>query len=166
MGVRTSWEDQLRELVQARGTALLRYAYLLCGNQSHAEDLVQGAVTRTFARRSAVREPEAYVRRAILTAYVDEQRRAGLFRRHQQLLATPASYEDASVGERQDIAAALTGLSPQQRACVTLRYFCDQPIDEIAHALNCSSGTVKRHLHDGLRRLREALEPQEEHEHG
>jgi RNA polymerase sigma factor (sigma-70 family) len=164
--VRTSWEDQLRELVHARGTALLRYAYVLCGDQTRAEDLVQAAITRTFARQRAVQDAEAYVRRAILTGYLDEQRRTGLFRRHQQLLATPSAYLDASVEDRSEVAAALSTLSPQQRACVTLRYLCDQPVDEIARVLGCSSGNVKRHLHDGLLRLRTALEPQEEHEHG
>ena len=165
-GMTVSWEDQLRELVHARGTALLRYAYVLCGDQARAEDLVQGALTRTFARRRSVQDPEAYVRRAILTGYLDEQRRAGIFRRRQPVLVTPAVHLDPPVEDRRDIEAALALLSTQQRACITLRYLCDQPVDEIARLIGCSPGNVKRHLHDGLSRLRGALEPRQEHEHG
>ena len=114
----------------------------------------------------ACEDPEAYVRRAILTGYLDEQRRAGIFRRRQPVLATPTVHLDPSVEDRHDIEAALAVLSTQQRACITLRYLCDQPVDEIARLIGCSPGNVKRHLHDGLSRLRAALEPRQEHEHG
>jgi hypothetical protein len=54
-----------REFVAARQTALLRSAYVLCGDRHRAEDLVQGALTRTAARWSHVRDgdPEAYALR-------------------------------------------------------------------------------------------------------
>ena len=162
-----TWEDQLRELVRARGPALLRYAFVLCGDEVRAEDLVQSAITRTFARRSQLDDAEAYVRRAIMTGYLAEQRRSGLFRRRRGLVATPAAYETtAMVEQRHDVMAALAVLSPQQRACVTLRYLCDQTIEEVARTLGCSTGNVKRHLHDALVRLRVAMAPTEEHEHG
>lgn len=167
MGVTASWEDQLRELVHARGNSLLRYAYVLCGDQTRAEDLVQSAITRTFARRGNVDDPEAYVRRAILTGYLDEQRRTGLFHRRRPLIASTAAYRiEESLDARRDLETALAKLSPQQRACLTLRYLCDQTVDEIARLLNCSPGNVKRHLHDGTQRLRNALEHQQEHDHG
>ena len=76
------------------------------------------------------------------------------------------AYDDVGLDDRRDIDAALSTLSPQQRACVTLRYLCDQPLDEITRVLDCSTGNVKRHLHDGLLRLRTALEPHQEHDHG
>lgn len=162
-----TWEDQLRELVHGRGQALVRYAFVLCGDQARAEDLVQSAITRTFARRGGIDDPEAYVRRVILTGYLDEQRRSGLFRRRRGLLATPAAYEIASsVEQRHDVMAVLAVLSPQQRACITLRYLCDQTVEEVARTLDCSSGNVKRHLHDGLVRLRAVLATSEEQGHG
>jgi RNA polymerase sigma factor (sigma-70 family) len=165
--VTASWEDQLRELVHGRGQALVRYAFVLCGEQARAEDLVQTAITRTFARRRAVDDPEAYVRRAVMNAYLDEQRRHRLFRRRQPVLATPVAYELYSVlDDRHDVLAVLAVLSPQQRACITLRYLCDQTVDEVARVLECSPGNVKRHVHDGLARLRLALDNAEEREHG
>ena len=56
---------------------------------------------------------------------------------------------------------ALTRLTPRQRACVVLRYFEDMTIDQVAHTLGNAPGTVKRHLHDALRVLRDVLEPAE-----
>ncbi|MGC5307681.1 sigma factor [Micromonospora zamorensis] len=46
--------------VNARGAALKWYAYLLCGNDSDAEDLVQDALVRAFTRprRDKVENPE------------------------------------------------------------------------------------------------------------
>jgi DNA-directed RNA polymerase specialized sigma24 family protein len=41
---------------------------------------------------------------------------------------------------------------------VVLRFHLDWPVDEIATALGCPTGTVKSRLHRGLRRLEKALE--------
>jgi RNA polymerase sigma-70 factor, ECF subfamily len=41
-------EQQFRELVVARGGALLRTAYLLLGDRANAEDLVQTALIKTY----------------------------------------------------------------------------------------------------------------------
>ena len=46
-----SWEDDLDRLVTERGSALVAYAYLLTGDLSAAEDLVQDGLVRTFGRR-------------------------------------------------------------------------------------------------------------------
>ncbi len=75
-----SGDDVVAELLATRGRALTRYAYLLCGNAADAEDLVQDALVKTFARRRAGLEldsAEAYVRRAILTLYLDGWRKRG-----------------------------------------------------------------------------------------
>src|SRR5665647_1403854 len=45
-----AWEQSLQELVRTRGTALVGYAYLLCGDRREAEDLVQDALVKTYAR--------------------------------------------------------------------------------------------------------------------
>ena len=48
-------------------------------------------------------------------------------------------------------------LPPRQRAVVVLRYFTDLSEAQTAELLGCSIGTVKRHSHDALARLR--IEP-------
>jgi len=45
-----SWKQTLAELARDRLVPLKRQAFLLCGDDSHAEDLVQEALVRAFAR--------------------------------------------------------------------------------------------------------------------
>ena len=58
-------------------------------------------------------------------------------------------------GER--VAAALRGLPERQRAVVVLRHYQDMSLEEIAHALGMSLGTVKSSLHRALARMRTGL---------
>ncbi len=44
------WAQAMTQLTHARGDALKRYAFLLCGNDADADDLVQEALVRAFAR--------------------------------------------------------------------------------------------------------------------
>jgi DNA-directed RNA polymerase specialized sigma24 family protein len=71
-------DEAVAALARERGRALVGYAYLLTGNLRDAEDLVQDALVKTMVRaRSGVDldAAEAYVRRAVLTTFVDGHRR-------------------------------------------------------------------------------------------
>ena len=148
-----------------RGRALFGYAYVLTGNRSEAEDLLQDALVRAFrSGRSAtsVDAAHVYVKKAIASAFVDRGRRAS---------ARP-QYADASIedlfGARAagvvddtlasdaalDLHAAILTLGPRERTCVVLRYMEDLRVDEIAGVLGVAPGTVKRYLHEAIQRLR------------
>ena len=157
-------DDVVEELIATRGRALTGYAYLLCGNVDDAEDLVQDALVKTFSRRRAgleLESAEAYVRRAILTIYLDGWRRRGRWAVRRHLAAAPTSTEgpEHDTGTRIDVVAALRGLPPQQRACVVLRFYEDMTVGEIAHQLAVSDGAVKRYLSMGVHRLESVLGP-------
>jgi RNA polymerase sigma-70 factor (sigma-E family) len=159
-----SGDEIVAELVATRGRALTGYAYLLCGNAADAEDLVQDALVKTFARRRAGLEmdsAEAYVRRTILTLYLDGWRRRGRWATRRHLAVAPSSVEgpEDGTGSRIDLVAALRGLPPQQRACVVLRFYEDLTVAEIAHHLAVSEGAVKRYLSLGVHRLEGLLGP-------
>ncbi|WP_231515384.1 RNA polymerase sigma factor [Herbidospora cretacea] len=47
-------------------------------------------------------------------------------------------------------------LTAKQRIVLYLRFYEDLPEAQIAARLGCSVGTVKRHTHDALKRLRKA----------
>ena len=71
--------------VAARQQALHRYAYLIVGDVGQAEDLVQEALAKTYARWARVRSqgnPEGYVRRAITTTAISWFRRREIGRAH------------------------------------------------------------------------------------
>jgi RNA polymerase sigma-70 factor (sigma-E family) len=158
------WEQSLDELVRSRGSALVGYAYLLCGDRREAEDLVQDALVKTFSRgRSGLEATsvEGYVRRAILTTYLDGFRRRKRWAAVRHLVAPDDAVPDAQahVTDRVDIAAALRALSPRERACVVLRFFEDMTVARIADELVLSQGAVKRYLSDGVHRMEGLLGP-------
>lgn len=153
----------LADLVHRRGPALVGYAHLLCGDHAAAQDVVQDALVRVFGRLRHGFTPdvaEAYVRRAVLTVFLDERRSSARFDRVRHVVATPD--EVAASGEsdeRLDMRRALAGLSRQHRAAVVLRYYDDLTVPEVAARMGVAVGTAKRYLHDALRRLEDELGP-------
>jgi RNA polymerase sigma factor (sigma-70 family) len=158
------WEQALDLLARDRGAALVRYAYLLCGDWAQAEDLVQDALVKTFTRgRSglALENAEGYVRRAIATTSIDGFRvqRRWTAVRHLFVKSDAQSGPETAVGDRLEMAEALSALSPRQRTCIVLRYYEDLPIAEIADQLGFTVGTAKRYLSDGITALEARLGP-------
>lgn len=176
------WENELDELMRVRGSALVRYAYMLSGDRALAEDLVQDALVKVYSRLrgrpgragvavadgsrvhdldSPFTNAEGYVRRAVLTIYLDGYRRRQRWTGIKHLLADDASTRgaDQAATARVDVMAALARLGARERACVVLRYFEDMTVPQIAEALGTAQGTVKRYLSDATKNLQEILRP-------
>ncbi|MFF0182928.1 SigE family RNA polymerase sigma factor [Micromonospora sp. NPDC005223] len=152
--------ESFREFVVQRSPALSRTAYLLTGDHQLAEDLLQSALARTYRHWRRIRDgdPEAYVRRVMYHQQVSWWRRRRVVER---LDATPAERGGGDHSEetalRLSVVAALRRLTARQRAVVVLRYYEDLTEAQVAEALGCSVGTVKRHGHDAVRRLRDLV---------
>ncbi|MEX1079314.1 MAG: sigma-70 family RNA polymerase sigma factor [Homoserinimonas sp.] len=162
-----AWENVVTALVAERGDALTRYAYLICGSQDDAADLVQDALVKTFGRLRngfTVRSAEAYVRRAILNSYLDGGRRTSRWRKISHLAAVPETVESAAPASesRIDLGSELLRLAPRERACLVLRYYEDLKVADIADTLDISAGAVKRYLSDGLAKLSASMGPDQD----
>ena len=150
----TDWKQVLTDLAASRAPALKRHAFLLCGNEAEAEDPVQDALVRAFSRplrTPRLDEAEAYVRVIIANRFIDLARRRTPWQRAVARLShSPSAIPDPAEGValRTDLEAALSTLTPRQRACVVLYYYDDLSVGQVARALNCGEGTVKRTLHD------------------
>ncbi|MCZ7436150.1 SigE family RNA polymerase sigma factor [Micromonospora sp. WMMC241] len=152
--------ETFHEFVVQRSPALSRTAYLLTGDHHLAEDLLQSALARTYRHWRRIRDgdPEAYVRRVMYHQQVSWWRRRRVAER---LDASPAERgggdhtEDTAL--RLSVVAALRLLTARQRAVVVLRYYEDLTEAQVADVLGCSVGTVKRHGHDAVRRLRDLV---------
>jgi RNA polymerase sigma factor (sigma-70 family) len=156
------WERVVERLVAERGEALTRYAFYVSGSREEAADLVQDALVKTFGRLRngfTVQSAEAYVRRAILTTWVDHSRRSSRWRSIAHLQAVPEELPAATAEteSRLDLHEELRKLTPRERACLVLRYYEDLKVDDIAATLELSSGAVKRYLSDGLGKMAVAL---------
>jgi DNA-directed RNA polymerase specialized sigma24 family protein len=78
------WDQTLGDLVAERGPALKRQAFLLCGDDTQADDLVQEALVRAFTRPLRTLRPggtEAYVRTIMVNLFIDGTRRQSRWRR-------------------------------------------------------------------------------------
>jgi RNA polymerase sigma-70 factor (sigma-E family) len=152
-------DDEFAALFAGRAAAVRRTAFLLCGDWQRAEDLTQTAFARLYAAWPRLRDhgaAEAYLRRTLVRAHVDETRRP--WRRERFAATVPeVAVPAGTTDERLVLLAALARVPRRQRACLVLRYFADCSVDDTAAALGCSTGTVKSNTARGLDALRAAL---------
>ena len=119
--------------------------FVLLDSRHTADDLVSVALVkllRHWRRVCQMEQPDAYVRRMLLRAWLDERRRP--WRREHATAVLPdraATTVDAT--DRIAVMAQLAELPPRRRAVLVLRYFCDLSVEQTADALGCSEGTVK-----------------------
>ncbi|MEV0643982.1 SigE family RNA polymerase sigma factor [Phytomonospora sp. NPDC050363] len=153
-------ERDFHEYVAAQTKRLCRFAYLCCADWHQAEDVVQTALIRLYgawkrARRASV---DAYVRRIIVNALIDE-RRLFRFRREQTRPELPERPQRSNglPEERAVLIEALLRLPKRQRAAVVLRYWEDLPGDQVARILGCSPGAARNLTMRGLAALRASL---------
>ncbi|MDX6208575.1 MAG: hypothetical protein QOE24_966 [Frankiales bacterium] len=153
------------DFVWLRGRELRRVAYLLTGNLTDADDLVQAALVKVLARWATVEragDPFPYV----LTILVNTRR---TWWRHGARTTAVADLPDRAGIDPYELAdtklalwQALMKLPDRQRKTVVLRYYEDLSEAETARILGCSVGTVKSQCAKGianLRRTRDELRP-------
>ena len=153
-------DDEFQRFVIDRTPSLRGLAFLLAGSWSAADDLLQEAFIKAYLRwRSIHTNPEAYVRRILVTVAIDERRRP--HRRETPRAQLPEHSgpvdEYGAVDSRLSARAALESLPPRQRAAVALRYWLGLDPPAVAELLGCSVGTVKSQSARGLAKLRTAM---------
>ncbi len=151
--------DGFREFVAARSPGMLQSAWLLTGHQANAQDLLQTALAKTYARWDRIKRQDAaevYVRRVMVSTFISWNRRRWVGEQSTGELPERAAPHDAYAAAelRADVARALDTLPRRQRAVVVLRYFDDLTEAEVAKAMNCSIGTVKSQTAKALIKLR------------
>jgi RNA polymerase sigma-70 factor (sigma-E family) len=153
-------KEDFRSYVAARSPALLRTAYMLTGNRSDAEDLLQTALAKTYLSWDRIRAREAvdgYVRRVLVNTSTSWWRRRKVDEVVTDELPEPGTGRDASadLDLHDALWTALAGLPKRQRAMVVLRYYEDLSEAETAQVMGVSVGTVKSTTSRALSRLRE-----------
>ena len=155
-----------REWMLVRASALRRKAFLLCGDWSAADDLVQDVLVAMYPRWSRIvrgGHVDAYANRVLVGKHVDARRRP--WRRERPVDGIPDSVDStseraiAAVDEGDGpLMAALAALPAGQRAVLVLRFTDDLSIEEIAQVMGIPAGTVKSRLSRGTETLRTHLE--------
>lgn len=151
-------------LFDAEAASLTRLARFYVDDKTAAEDLVQEAFIRFARHHGRLRDPDraaAYLRSIVINLARDHNRRGFVSWRHRPPAQpdAPSAAETAEErAERAAVVEALRALPRRQRDCVTLRYYYDMPVAEIAATLGLSVNTVKTHLQRGLDALGATLE--------
>lgn len=158
--MRDPTEQRLADLYEAHAGDALRLAFLMTGDPNAAEDIVQEALVRTFARLLDRRPPDrlqAYLRRTIINLCHDRHRRLGSAR----LFLASASHgkePQPDMDSRLAFHELLQGLPHRQRAALVLRYHEDLSERAAADILNCSVAALKQLVQRGLNSLRSRQE--------
>ncbi|MDA3644868.1 SigE family RNA polymerase sigma factor [Saccharopolyspora indica] len=156
-------EQEFAEYFAARREAVRRMAYMMCGDWHRADDLAQTAFISLHRHWRKVRDKgalDAYVRRTLTRAVIDESRRPWRRERAAEVLPDrPVDSPDVddSVATKQTLLAGLQKVPPKQRAVLVLRFLEGLDVAGVAAVMRCSEGNVKSQSARGLAALREAL---------
>ena len=156
-------EEAFAEYFRARRDVVRRNAFLLCGDWHHADDLTQTAFVALHRKWDRIREPaalDAYLRRTLVRALIDETRRPWRRERAVSEPPEPPGPSDGTadgVATRHALVDGLRRLPPRQRAVLVLRFLEGMDVAATARALGCRQGTVKSQTAHGLAALRSVL---------
>jgi RNA polymerase sigma-70 factor, ECF subfamily len=172
-------QDKLTDAARAQAFAGLvdrralddayRFATLMLGNRSDAEDATHDAALAAWQRFGDLRERDrfdAWFGRILRNVCRDRLRAR---RRTPQSLdlepPTPAASarfsapdQAEAIVRRDALGSALATLTAEHREVVILRFYFDLTIDQIAARTGSGAGTVKSRLHYALRYLRSAVD--------
>jgi RNA polymerase sigma-70 factor (ECF subfamily) len=145
----------VREFVSRDYARVVNAVAFVAGSVEVAEDLVQEALARAWARSSRGETIESlpnWVAAVALNLSRSRWRRVLVERRHATRLmdATAAAGPDP---DRVDVMRALASLPRRQREVAVLRYLLGMSTREVAAALHVGEGTVK----NSLAKARQAL---------
>lgn len=145
-------ESVLDALWREHSAALWRAVFAYAGDSAVASDAVAEAFAQCLARGQAVHSPKAWLWQAAFKIAAGELQRG----RGETELAEGPTYK---IPERAwELISALRALPERQRAAIVLHYYADRPTRDIAEILGCSAATVRVHLSQGRKRLRQLLE--------
>ncbi|MFI2368569.1 SigE family RNA polymerase sigma factor [Streptomyces sp. NPDC018833] len=160
-------DEEFEEFYAHSVKHLVGQVYLMTGDLHEAQDVVQEAFVRGWARRSRLRwdgRPEAWIRttawRLAVSRWHGRGRAAAAWRlRHGELPGSAPAPDAETVA----LVAALRQLSERQRRVAVLHYVCDLTVEQVAAETGISAGTVKTHLSRARAALRPHLISEEEH---
>jgi RNA polymerase sigma-70 factor (ECF subfamily) len=136
---------------------LVGQLYAMTGDQAEAQDAVQEAFVRAWARHGRFDKdgaPESWIRLTAWRIAASRWRRSKDGSRLMRLAAPPESVAGPNA-DRVDFVDALRKVPAEQRRALVLFHLCDLTIEQIAAETGAPAGTVKARLARG----RAALTP-------
>jgi len=155
---------ELEQLYATHARALTQALY--AGGCPDAADAVQEAFVQAvvhWRKVSRYDDPLAWIRRVAINRGHNRRRSRKRQEALQQRMAAAATEPVAAVDDDDDELAALVAALPQQqRLALSLFYFSDLSVAEVADAMKRSEGAVKYHLHAARTSLARSLEARDD----
>lgn len=148
----SSVQPPLETVYRSSWLPLTRLAYLLVGDRSEAEDIVQAAFTTAASHWESISDPPAYLHRAVVNRANDTHRR--WFRSTTTVVPGDATVDQPELDEMWKL---VQGLPQAQRAVVVLRFYEDIGLVDIAALLGRAPSTVRSDLRRALTKLKGSL---------
>lgn len=167
MGSTSARARSFRSLAATRLAASYRLARAILGDPTEAEDTVHDAFVSAWLHWSDLRDParfEAWFDRIVVNTCRNRLRsrsRARVADISAQIAVHAPGDPYRVVDDRDEVRQALETLDADHRIVVTLRFYADLTVDQIAASTGLRSGTVKSRLHHAMRRLQAALDESE-----
>lgn len=148
--------------VEPHWRVMHRLALSLAGPRD-VDDVLQEALLSAWRKRDQFDPDRGSAQAWLLAIVADQARKQWARSRSRSRIALVSGGDDIEPITRGgpesvvDLADAIRLLSPRQRLAVSLHYYLDLPVAEVADAMSCSVGTVKSTLSDARTRLHELL---------
>jgi RNA polymerase sigma factor (sigma-70 family) len=151
---------QLGLLVDAHAAALVLYARQFCATP---EDVVQEAFVKLFKQERTPSSVVPWLYRVVRNAAIGVARSEQRRRRHEARASQEAPawfvvHVDAAL-DAAEVVASLQTLPAEQREAITLHLWGGLTFADVAQVVDCSASSAHRHYAEGLRQLRERLNP-------
>ncbi|GGH35464.1 sigma-70 family RNA polymerase sigma factor [Paenibacillus segetis] len=148
-------EDAFYHLITTHKRKLYGIAFSYLKNEADALEVVQETICRAWSKCHQLKDPESFIPwliRILINCSIDEQKRRK--RVAPQTVETSTGTAEMVSVQRLDLEIALERLKPKYRHVLTLKYYQDMTLTDIAKVLDCPEGTVKTWLHQGLKQIR------------
>jgi len=155
----------VEEVVRLYGDRLLRSAYLLCGNEADAQDLVQDTLILAVRRARRFRGKSAlytWLHGILLnlTRHYHRKRRRIVYTDQppKPEIRQPSGTQNLDIEAASSaLIDAIQRLSAVHREVIVLRYYEGMKVQEIARHIGITKGTVGSRLHYAKRHLRRLM---------
>lgn len=146
----------------------LHTAYLITGDYSYSEDVVQDTFVKVYLHCKELKNNSGFkawmMQILVRTAYKCGRKKSRELPDDEVIQKVDTGRSLSSLEqvimqeEAEAIAGAVRALPVKQRAVVVLYYYQECQISEIAQMLGCLEGTVKSRLHTARKKLKTVLE--------
>lgn len=147
-------DESLHQLIYIHKEQLYRIAYSYLKNEDDALEAIQETAFRAYKNKNKLKNPkhvQTWLIRIMINYCIDELNRK---KKTKQYIKDTASYCSEIDDKKIEMESIIEQLEPKYRQVISLKYFEDLKISDIALIINRPEGTIKTWLNKALKKLK------------